>query len=74
MRSRSWRASKPRGPLPVQPMIDALTRGLNGAGSLLPAHDFPGAYRLACGWLADGLMASWLFFRRDPSRPRHGRG
>jgi len=25
------------------------------------------------GWLAAGLVASWLFFRWDPSLPRHAR-
>lgn len=56
--------------LPVQPMIDALTRGLTSSGgSLLPAHDFA----VLAGWLAAGLVASLLFFRWDPSRPRHAR-
>jgi ABC-2 type transport system permease protein len=56
--------------LPVQPMIDALTRGLTGGGSLLPGHDL----LVLVGWLAAGLLASLLFFRWDPSRPRHARG
>ena len=56
--------------LPVQPMIDALTRGLTGGESFLPAHDV----LVLIGWLAAGLVASWLFFRWDPSRPRHARG
>jgi ABC-2 type transport system permease protein len=56
--------------LPVQPMIDALTRGMTaGGGSLLPAHDL----LVLAGWLAGGLVASLLFFRWDPSRPRHAR-
>jgi ABC-2 type transport system permease protein len=56
--------------LPVQPMIDAITRGLLGSGgSLFPAHDY---LVLGC-WLTAGLVASLLFFRWDPSRPRHGR-
>jgi len=56
--------------LPVQPMIDALTRGLTGSGgALLPAHDCA----VLAGWLAGGLVASLLFFRWDPSRPRHAR-
>lgn len=54
--------------LPVQPMIDALTRGLaSSGGTLLPAHDFA----VLVAWLAGGLVASILFFRWDPSRPRH---
>src|SRR5262249_20147697 len=48
--------------LPVQPMIDALNRGLTGSGALLPAHDL----LVLVGWLAAGLAASWLFFRWDP--------
>ena len=56
--------------LPVQPMIDSLTRGLTGGGSLLPAHDS----LVLIGWVAAGLVASVLFFRWDPSRPRHTRG
>ena len=56
--------------LPVQPMIDALSRGLSGSGGpLLPAHDCA----VLAGWLAGGLVASLLFFRWDPSRPRHAR-
>jgi len=56
--------------LPVQPMVDALTRGLTGSGgALLPAHDFA----VLAGWLTGGLVASLLFFRWDPSRPRHAR-
>jgi ABC-2 type transport system permease protein len=56
--------------LPVQPMIDALNRGLTGGGAILPAHDF----LVLIGWLAVGLVASLAFFRWDPSRPRHARG
>lgn len=57
--------------LPVQPMIDAFTRGLTASGgTLLPARDFA----VLAGWLAAGLVASLLFFRWDPSRPRHARG
>ncbi len=56
--------------LPVQPMIDALTRGLTGSGgALLPAHDLA----VLGGWLAGGLVASLLFFRWDPSRPQRAR-
>lgn len=56
--------------LPVQPMIDALTRGLTGSGgAVLPVHDCA----VLAGWLAGGLVASLLFFRWDPSRPRHAR-
>jgi ABC-2 type transport system permease protein len=56
--------------LPVQPMIDALTRGLAASGgTLLPAHDIA----VLVAWLAGGLVASLLFFRWDPSRPRHAR-
>jgi ABC-2 type transport system permease protein len=55
--------------LPVQPIIDALTRGLAGGGSLLPVHDL----LVLTAWLAAGLLASLLFFRWDPSRPRHAR-
>ena len=56
--------------LPVQPMIGAMTRGLTGnGGPLLPAHD----WAVLVGWLAAGLVASLLFFRWDPSRPRHAR-
>lgn len=56
--------------LPAQPMVDALTRGLtSGGGALLPAHDWV----VLTGWLAGGLVASLLFFRWDPSRPRHAR-
>lgn len=56
--------------LPAQPMIDAITRGLAGAGGgLFPVHDY---VVLGC-WLAGGLVASLLFFRWDPSRPRHSR-
>jgi ABC-2 type transport system permease protein len=55
--------------LPVQPMIDALTRGMTGGGSLLPAHDL----WVLAGWLAGGLVASLVFFRWDPSRPRRAR-
>jgi ABC-2 type transport system permease protein len=56
--------------LPGQPMIDALTRGLNGTGgALLPVHD--GA--VLAGWLVIGLVVSVRFFRWDPSRPRHAR-
>jgi ABC-2 type transport system permease protein len=56
--------------LPVQPMIDALTRGLTGSGgALLTVHDLA----VLAGWLAGGLVASLLFFRWDPSRPRHAR-
>jgi ABC-2 type transport system permease protein len=55
--------------LPVQPIIDALTRGLTGGGSLLPVHDL----LVLVAWLAAGLLASLLFFRWDPSRPRHAR-
>jgi ABC-2 type transport system permease protein len=56
--------------LPVQPMIDALTRGLVGSGGVLPpGHDLA----VLAGWLAAGLAASLLFFRWDPSRPRHAR-
>jgi ABC-2 type transport system permease protein len=56
--------------LPVQPMVDALTRGLtSSSGALLPVHD----WAVLVGWLAGGLVASLLFFRWDPSRPRHAR-
>jgi hypothetical protein len=51
-------------------MVDAFTRGLTGSGGgLLPVHD--GA--VLAGWVAGGLVASLLFFRWDPSRPRHAR-
>jgi ABC-2 type transport system permease protein len=56
--------------LPVQPMIDALSHAMtSGGGSLMPVHDL----LVLVGWLAIGLVASLLFFRWDPSRPRHAR-
>lgn len=56
--------------LPGEPMIDSFTRALNGSGgALLPLHDG----LVLVGWLAAGLVASVLFFRWDPSRPRHAR-
>jgi ABC-2 type transport system permease protein len=56
--------------LPAQPMVDAFTQGLtSGGGALLPAH----ALLVLVAWLAAGLVASLLFFRWDPSRPRHAR-
>jgi hypothetical protein len=54
--------------LPVQPMIDAVTRAL-GPAAALPGRDLA----VLAAWAAGGLLLSVRFFAWDPRRPRHAR-
>jgi hypothetical protein len=50
--------------LPVEPMIDAVTRALHpAAGALPPAHDVA----TLAGWAVAGLIVSLVSFRWQPT-------
>jgi ABC-2 type transport system permease protein len=56
--------------LPAQPIISSATRALTHAGpglSLLSGRDLA----VLAAWAVGGVVASVLFFRWDPVRPRH---
>ena len=55
--------------LPAQPLIDAVSRVLQGGGTLMSAHDVA----VLAGWAVGGLLVSMRFFQWDPHRPRHAR-
>lgn len=56
--------------LPAQPIIGSATRALTRTGpglSLISGRDLA----VLAAWAAGGVLASFLFFRWDPVRPRH---
>jgi hypothetical protein len=53
--------------LPVQPVIDAASRSLQGGGAIMPGHDLA----VLCSWAVGGLLVSFRFFAWDPHRPAH---
>jgi len=56
--------------LPAQPVISSATAALNHAGpglTLISGHNLA----VLAAWAAAGVLASLLFFRWDPARPRH---
>jgi ABC-2 type transport system permease protein len=57
--------------LPAEPVIDAATRALRHAASpglvLMSGHELA----VLAAWAVAGVVASVLFFRWDPVRPRH---
>jgi ABC-2 type transport system permease protein len=58
--------------LPAQPMVDAATRALDGAGGglhLMTGHDLA----VLAAWMAGGLLISVRFFAWEPHRPAHAR-
>ena len=62
--------------LPVQPVIDAASRSLQGGGALLvwpPSAAGMSGHDLAvlAGWVVGGLLVSFRFFAWDPHRPAH---
>jgi len=59
--------------LPAQPMIDAVTRGLE-MGTGQPGLSLPGRdLAVLAAWAVGCLLLSVRFFRWDPTRPRHAR-
>ncbi|MGH3202880.1 MAG: ABC transporter permease, partial [Streptosporangiaceae bacterium] len=54
--------------LPVQPLIDAASRALQG-GTITSGHDLA----VLAGWVVGGLLVSFRCFAWDPRRPRHAR-
>jgi len=60
----SGRLGRVLGLLPVEPMIDAVTRALQqGTGVLPPVGDLA----VLAGWTAVGLIVSLVSFRWQPS-------
>jgi hypothetical protein len=62
--------------LPVQPVIDAASRSLQGGRAMLvwpPSAAGTSGHDLAvlCGWVVGGLLVSFRFFAWDPHRPAH---
>jgi ABC-2 type transport system permease protein len=53
--------------LPVQPVIDAASRSLQGSGAIMSGHDLI----VLAGWVVGGLLVSFRFFAWDPHRPAH---
>ena len=59
--------------LPAQPMIDAVTRGLE-MGTGQPGLSLPGRdLAVLAAWAVGCLLLSVRFFQWDPHRPRHAR-
>jgi ABC-2 type transport system permease protein len=53
--------------LPVQPVIDAAWRALQGGGVIMSGHDLA----VLTGWVVGGLLISFRSFAWDPHRPAH---